>query len=85
GQLLPCNFLQFSLGRIGEKPIADMRADLLRSPWFCGTVENCLCGENDDFISRYIVAYKGEPKPLDAYAVFGLNDDGKMPAAGSRR
>jgi MoaA/NifB/PqqE/SkfB family radical SAM enzyme len=73
GQLLPCNFLQFTLGRVGDKPIADMRADLLRSPWFRGTVENCLCGENDDFIARYIVANKDRPKPLDAYALFDLS------------
>lgn len=73
GKLLPCNFLQFSLGDIRDRSIRQMRDDLLRSPWFRGEVSNCLCGENDAFIDRYIVPHKNEAKPLDAYELFDLN------------
>lgn len=74
GQLLPCNFLQFSLGNVRDVPVRRMRDDLVRSSWFQGKVADCLCGENDAFIDRYIVPFKDRPKPLDAYEVFGLDD-----------
>ena len=72
GQFLPCNFLQFSLGRIGQRPIRAMRDDLMSSPWFNGQHPSCLCGENDQFIDRYIVPFKDKAKPMDAYEVFGI-------------
>ncbi|MCP1614212.1 MoaA/NifB/PqqE/SkfB family radical SAM enzyme [Azospirillum lipoferum] len=83
GHLLPCNFLQFSLGNIRDRSIRQMRDSLMESSWFRGEVANCLCGENDDFIDRYIVPYAGQPKPLDAYAVFGLEKPpGEKPLCG---
>lgn len=72
GHLLPCNFLQFSLGNIREKSVRHMRDDLLRSPWFDGKHPVCLCGEDGEFIDRYIMPYVDRPKPLDAYEIFGL-------------
>ncbi|MGV8151735.1 MAG: radical SAM/SPASM domain-containing protein [Candidatus Nanoarchaeia archaeon] len=74
GQVTPCNFLQFTLGNIGEKSIRKMREDLLKSEWFNGKQPKCLCGENRDFINNFIVPYKGKEKPLDAYEIFGLNN-----------
>ncbi len=72
GQFLPCNFLQYSLGNIREKTLGEMRADLLSSPWFDGKHAGCLCGEDGEFIDKFIMPFKNEAKPLDAYAVFGL-------------
>jgi MoaA/NifB/PqqE/SkfB family radical SAM enzyme len=74
GQVLPCNFLHYSLGRVGERPIAAMRAALLTSPWFDGRHPNCICGEDDQFIDSFIVPYVGQAKPLDAYRVFSLEE-----------
>jgi len=76
GQFLPCNFLQYTLGTIGDRPIKAMRDDLLASPWFDGCHPSCLCGENEEFIDRYIVPFKKRAKPLSAYQVFEL-DSGK--------
>lgn len=70
GQVLPCNFLQFSLGNIREKTIREMRQRLLESPWFDGHHPVCLCGEDDAFIRAYIEPYRESPKPLDAETVF---------------
>ena len=72
GQVLPCNFLQFSLGNIGDKSIRKMRDDALANKWFDGKHTSCLCGEDRDFIDEFIMPYVDEPKPLDAYEVFGL-------------
>jgi len=76
GQLLPCNFLQFSLGNIKDKSVKQMRDDLLTSPWFNGKHPVCLCGEDCEFIDKYIVANVGQTKPLDAYKVFCLSTKG---------
>lgn len=72
GELTPCVFLQYSLGNIAEKSIKRMRADLIKSEWFNGKHIKCLCGENREFFKKFIKPYKGIPKPLDAYKVFGL-------------
>ena len=72
GQILPCIFLQFSLGNIRNKSLTEMRNDLMTSNWFVGKCSMCLCGENQTFIDKYILPYIGQPKPLDAYKVFGL-------------
>ena len=75
GCLLPCNFLQFSLGNIRDKSIREMRNALLTSPWFQGRIRNCLCGENHEFIERFIAPRDGEPKPLDAGEIFDLRSN----------
>lgn len=72
GHLLPCNFLQFSLGRIHDKPVAGMRDALLTSEWFDNRRPSCLCGEDHAFIDAFIVPYVDQAKPLDAYDVFNL-------------
>lgn len=75
GEVLSCNFLQFSLGNVKNGSIAKMRADLLTSPWFNGKQPVCICGEDDEFIDSFIVPYKDRPKPLDAYEIFNLPKD----------
>lgn len=72
GQLLPCNFLQFTLGNIRDKSVRQMREDLLTCSWFDDTHPVCICGEDADFIDSYIMPYRSLPKPLDAYTIFGL-------------
>jgi len=72
GQLLPCNFLQFSLGNIRDKSVRDMRDALLTSKWFDGKHPTCLCGEDTEFIDTFIMPFIDHPKPLDAYEVFHL-------------
>jgi MoaA/NifB/PqqE/SkfB family radical SAM enzyme len=72
GQILPCNFLQFSLGTIRDKTIAGARNALLVSSWFDGKHPKCLCGEDHEFIDTFITPYVGKPKPLDAYKIFNL-------------
>ncbi len=75
GQVLPCNFLHFSLGNIKDKSLSEMRTMLLTSPWFDGKHENCLCGENQEFIQKYIVPHINKKKPLDAKSIFNLEGD----------
>lgn len=72
GQILPCNFLQFSLGNIINVTITEARNNLLTSSWFDGKHPKCLCGEDYDFIDTFIMPNVGKPKPLDAYEIFNL-------------
>lgn len=75
GQILPCNFLQFSLGNICDRTISEARNALLTSNWFDGKHPTCLCGEDHEFIDAFIMPYVGQPKPLDAYRIFNLNQE----------
>jgi len=70
--VLPCNFCQFTLGRVGEKSLKKMRADLIANRWFNGTNPRCLLGEDDDFFETYVKPNVDAAKPMDAYALFGL-------------
>lgn len=72
GEILSCNFLQFSLGNVRDVSIAQCRRDLLACSWFDDTHPICICGEDHEFIDRFIVPYVGVPKPLDAYKIFEL-------------
>lgn len=72
GQLLACNFLQYSLGNIRDKSIKQMRSDLQTSFWFDGKRPNCILGEDEEFFSSFVLPYENSQKPLDAYEVFKL-------------
>jgi MoaA/NifB/PqqE/SkfB family radical SAM enzyme len=72
GNLLPCNFLQYTLGNVADDSIAAMRKDLLDSPWYDDSHGVCICGEDDQFIDSFITPFTDRPKPLDAYEVFKL-------------
>ncbi|MFH0899280.1 MAG: radical SAM protein [Pseudomonadota bacterium] len=72
GHVLPCNFLQYHLGKIGKIPIEEMRNAIVSSPWFDGTQARCVLGEDQDFIGSFVLPYQDTPKPLDAYSVFGI-------------
>jgi MoaA/NifB/PqqE/SkfB family radical SAM enzyme len=72
GELLPCNFLQFSLGNVRNHRVREMREALLASKWFQGQVPRCLCGEDNEFIRTCIVPFIDQPKPLNAFDVFNL-------------
>ena len=70
GELLPCNFLQFSLGNVCDYSVESMRAAILQSPWFDGAHPNCIIGEDRDFLRQFVEPHLERPKPLDAYSVF---------------
>jgi len=76
GQLLPCNFLQFSLGNVRDRSIKDMRDAVLGNKWFNGKHPDCLIGENQEFIDTFVVPNVGRPKPLDAWKLFDLKAEG---------
>lgn len=67
GEVLPCNFLQFTLGNIKNKSLNEMRKDLLKNKWFDGNHATCLCGENREFISKHISPNKNKKKPICAF------------------
>lgn len=83
GSVLPCNFLQFRLGKIGDGSIAKMIDDLRESPWFSGK-PSCICGEDNEFIDAFIKPYIDQPKPLNAYEVFGLGNRTRKGRNGGR-
>lgn len=65
GEVLPCNFLQFTLGNIKDHSFKELRDKLLqRTKWFNGKIPCCLCGEHQDFIQEFILPYTATKKPL---------------------
>lgn len=70
GHILPCNFLQFTLGKVGKVKLKDARDRLLKSTWFSYPCGRCLCGEDRTFIEKFITPYVGKTKPLDASLLF---------------
>jgi MoaA/NifB/PqqE/SkfB family radical SAM enzyme len=73
GNVLPCNFLQYTLGKIGELSIKQMRDAIISSQWFDGKRPNCILGEDNTFIDSFIMPHKDKPKPINAYTVFDIN------------
>ena len=76
GNIMPCNFCQNSIGKVGEGSLAAMRSALMTSPLFRGEVAHCLVGQDEDYIDTYIIPYVNQSKPLDAYEVFNLPRQG---------
>lgn len=72
GRLLPCNFLQFSLGSICDKTVQEMRDAALTSRWFRDDHPDCLIGENHEFIDAFVMPFVGLTKPLDAWKIFNI-------------
>jgi MoaA/NifB/PqqE/SkfB family radical SAM enzyme len=72
GEILTCNFLQFSLGNIRDVSIKSARDRIQASEWFNGGKKTCICGEDMEFIEKFIVANKHKAKPLSAWEVFGV-------------
>lgn len=64
GEVMPCNFLQFTAGNIREHSIMELREKILGCPWFDGKHPSCLCGENAEFIQNNLVPHKDKAKPL---------------------
>ncbi len=71
GHVLPCNFLQHSFGRIGERSLARMRENMLRCHWFGNEFDHCLGGENHEYISKCILPFVKHEKPVPAGKVYG--------------
>ncbi|WP_031480999.1 radical SAM/SPASM domain-containing protein [Maridesulfovibrio frigidus] len=72
GEILPCNFCQYTLGNIKDTSLIQARQDLMTSKWFQGTHPRCLLGEDDDFFDQYVTPNIAKEKPLDAYELFSL-------------
>lgn len=72
GDVFPCNFCQYSLGKIGDIPLAEMRKAITSTRWFNGQHPCCPMGEDQEFFDLYVAPNVKEQKPLDAYNLFNL-------------
>ncbi len=72
GEVMPCTFIQASLGNIKDKSLREMREAALRNPYFQNYNPVCLSGEDRSFIGKYLQPYIGKKKPMNAYEVFNL-------------
>ena len=64
GHVFPCNFLQFSFGRIDQRPIGEIYNDIIQVPWFQAREPQCPPGENSVFFDQYIAPFTDLRKPL---------------------
>ena len=74
GNVMPCNFIQASLGNIKDRSLREMRNELLKSRWFNQDYAYCLVGESKEYFDEIVYPNKDKVKPLDAYEIFELYD-----------
>ncbi|HLC42603.1 MAG TPA: SPASM domain-containing protein, partial [Methylomirabilota bacterium] len=70
GEVLPCTFIQISLGNIRNRSLKEMRAAALRNEYFALYNPTCLSGEDRGFIDRYLARVWGQDKPGDGTRIF---------------
>jgi MoaA/NifB/PqqE/SkfB family radical SAM enzyme len=64
GQVMPCNFLQFSAGKIGKHSVKELRDNILKHSWFNGRWDHCILGQNEAFMQWNVLPNINKPKPL---------------------
>ncbi len=69
GDIMPCNFMQVSLGNIGRDSFSACREDLIKDSRFNGASPVCLLGEDRGFLAQFVTPNIGKEKPLHASAI----------------
>ncbi len=71
GDVLPCPFIQISIGNILDEPLKDIIQRGLDIKFFGEHVGTCLIGEDRNFIENYMAKYVyGKPLPVPCAEVF---------------
>lgn len=71
GDVLPCPFIQISLGNITKEPLKDIIERGLNIKFFGEHVNTCLIGEDRNFIENYMAPHVyGKVLPVPWYQVF---------------
>ena len=80
GDVLPCQYLQVSVGNVFKEPLKDIIQRGLDIKFFGEYVGTCLIAEDRNFINNYLVKkIYGKPLPVPYSEVFTDKDKTKKP------
>ena len=75
GDVLPCQYMQISIGNVFKEPLKDIIQRGLDIKYFGEYMDTCLIGEDRTFIDKYIVKHVyGKPLPVPSSEVFTEED-----------
>ena len=74
GDVLPCPYIQTSLGSIFEEPLQKIIERGMRIKWFHDRIDTCLIAEDREFIGKYAVKLYDKPLPVPHDEVFEKDD-----------
>jgi len=74
GDVLPCGFIQISMGNLFEESLKDIVNRSFNIKYFKNFHPICLSGEDRDFINKYMKPFYGKPAPHSWKDVFTAED-----------
>lgn len=75
GDVLPCPFIHISLGNIFEEPFQDIINRGFTIKYFRERQEKCLCGQDKEFVKKYISKTYDRPNPVSYKEIFTDESD----------
>ena len=74
GDVMPCPYMQTSIGNIFEEPLKDIIARGMKIKWFGRKIGTCLVAESRPFIDKYLVPTYGKKLPVKWSEIYGPED-----------
>ncbi|MBE6384173.1 MAG: radical SAM protein [Lentisphaerae bacterium] len=74
GDVMPCPYMQTSIGNIFEEPLKDIIERGMNIKWFGKHVSTCLVAESRPFIDKYLVPTYGKKLPVKWDEIYGPDD-----------
>ncbi len=74
GDVMPCPYMQTSIGNIFEEPLKDIIERGMKIKWFGKKINTCLIAENRPFIDKYLVPTYGKKLPVKWDEIYGPED-----------
>ena len=74
GDVMPCPYMQASIGNFFEEPLADIIRRGMNIKWFGKHVDTCLVAESRYWIDKYLVPTYGRQLPVKIEELYGPED-----------
>ena len=74
GDVMPCPYMQTSIGNFFEEPLKDIIERGMNIKWFGKHINTCLIAESRSFIDKYLVPTYGKKLPVKWNEIYGLED-----------
>ena len=74
GDVMPCPYMQTSIGNFFEEPLKDIIDRGMNIKWFGKHIDTCLIAESRPFIDKYLVPTYGKKLPVKWDEIYGPED-----------
>ena len=74
GDVMPCPYMQTSIGNFFEEPLKDIIERGMNIKWFGKHIDTCLIAESRYFIDNYLVPTYGKKLPVKWDEIYGPED-----------